>query len=175
MWGAVTIIFGVVVLLWPAVTVAVLQNLLGLYLLVAGVAQVIVALFVVALEERESDSSRPAGSTWQVTLGVISAISGGVVLAWRADAPDVLALSAGGLLVLIGVIQIATAFGLRAFRTEAAQPQQVPVRAPEQQHLLPGQQPPVTGQQQPVTGQQQPLTGQQPTVTGQQQPVTGQQ
>jgi uncharacterized membrane protein HdeD (DUF308 family) len=53
------------------------------------------------------------GRFWYIVLGVISMIAGCVVLAWPFDSIVVLDIVTGAWLVLIGLLQIVQAFGIR--------------------------------------------------------------
>jgi uncharacterized membrane protein HdeD (DUF308 family) len=60
--------------------------------------------------------SEPAfpGRGWAIFFGAISIIAGIVVLAWPFDSIVTLALVAGIWLIVIGVMEIVTGFGMRS-------------------------------------------------------------
>ena len=162
--GVLAVILGILVLVWPGISIYVAAILFGVYLLVSGIAQVIFAfaldvsaggrillfisgaasliLAVLAFRNFGTDDLTPVlllaiwigvgfifrgtattisaisdrrlpGRGWLVFFGVISLIAGFVVLAWPFDSIVVLALTAGIWLVVIGVFEIVSAFGIR--------------------------------------------------------------
>jgi uncharacterized membrane protein HdeD (DUF308 family) len=161
--GAIAVILGVVILVWPGPSIVVAAVLFGVYLVVSGVAQVIFAfslpvsaggrillllsgaasLILAVLAFRHFGEgyailllaiwiavgfifrgvstvtmviSEPAfpGRGWAIFFGAISIIAGIVVLAWPFDSIVTLALVAGIWLIVIGVMEIVTGFGMRS-------------------------------------------------------------
>lgn len=162
MSGVLTVILGAVVLAWPGISILVAAIVFGAYLLVTGIAQVIMAfsldvtaggrvllfisgaaaLILAVLAFRHfgegyailllaiwigvgfvfrgvattvaavSDPTLP-GRGWQIFVGVISLIAGVVVIASPFESILTLAIVVGIWLVVIGVFEIVSAFGIR--------------------------------------------------------------
>jgi uncharacterized membrane protein HdeD (DUF308 family) len=160
--GLLAVILGIIVLAWPGISILVAAIVFGAYLLVTGIAQVIMAfslhvtaggrillfisgaaaLILAVLAFRHfgegyailllaiwigvgfvfrgvattvaaiSDPTLP-GRGWQIFLGVISLIAGVVVIASPFESIITLAIVAGVCLVIIGVFEVVTAFGIR--------------------------------------------------------------
>jgi uncharacterized membrane protein HdeD (DUF308 family) len=90
--GVIAIVFGVLAILWPAVTLVALALLFGAYALVSGVAEIFAAF------RRQPDATR---RTALVLAGVLSVAAGIVALVW----PGVTALA---LVVIVGVWAVVT-------------------------------------------------------------------
>ncbi|MFC8045967.1 HdeD family acid-resistance protein [Nocardia sp. NPDC057353] len=158
--GILSVVLGVLILVWPQATLAVAGVLFGIYLLVSGVLQLIAAfgapasaglrvlafisgvlsivlgvfcfrdeiasllllgifigigwLFrgIGAVVAAVSEPTMP-GRGVQGFFGVITAIAGIVLLVWPVSSVATLAWVAGIWLVVIGVMEIATAFGVK--------------------------------------------------------------
>ena len=160
--GLLSVILGVLVLVWPGKSILVAAVLFGVYLLVSGIAQVI---FAFALHVRASARvllfisgaaslvlailafrhfgqgfavlllaiwiavgfifrgvattisaiSEPGvpGRGWNIFFGVICLIAGIVVLAYPFDSIVTLALVAGIWLIIVGIMEIISGFGMR--------------------------------------------------------------
>jgi len=67
-----------------------------------------------------SSSSSAPGRGWAIFFGVITIIAGIVVLAWPFDSIAILTLVVGIWLVVIGVFEMVTAFGIRKDAQDAA-------------------------------------------------------
>ncbi|MFI2474406.1 HdeD family acid-resistance protein [Nocardia xishanensis] len=158
--GVLSVILGVVILAWPDKTLLVAGILFGIYLVVAGVLQLVaafgatrstgmrvlyfisgvlsiiigifcfrdelasilllglwigigwlfrgVALLVAAI----SDPELP-GRGWQGFFGVITTIAGIVLIVWPVTSVATLTLVAGIWLIVLGVLEIITSFGVR--------------------------------------------------------------
>jgi len=159
--GIAAVILGVLVLLWPAITIVVAAIVFGAYLLVSGIAQVVfafslhvsaggrvmlfisgaAALILAVLCFRSlqnsilllaiwigigfvfrgmatavsaiSDNTLP-GRGWAIFVGVISLIAGLVMVGSPFASLATLALVAGVWLIVLGVLEAASAFGIRA-------------------------------------------------------------
>ncbi|MEY9871276.1 uncharacterized membrane protein HdeD (DUF308 family) [Streptacidiphilus sp. MAP12-33] len=159
--GVLTLLLGVAVLAWPKATLTVVGVLFGLYLVLAGVFQLVAAFgthvstslrvmafisgalsillglfcFRGALESilllalwigigwlfrgithtvaAASDPYMPARG-WQIFAGVLTAIGGVVVLVWPFHSIAVLTVFTGIWLLVMGVIEIMTAFQIRS-------------------------------------------------------------
>ncbi len=160
--GLLSVILGVLVLVWPGISLLVAAVLFGLYLLVSGIAQVIFAftlhvpaggrvllfisgaasLVLAVLAFRHfgqgfailllaiwigvgfifrgvaetasavSDHGVP-GRGWHIFFGIITLIAGIVVIAWPFDSIVTLTLVVGIWLIIIGVMEIVSGFGIR--------------------------------------------------------------
>ncbi|MBV8932023.1 MAG: HdeD family acid-resistance protein [Kutzneria sp.] len=101
--GAVAVVFGLIALLWPAVTVLALALIFGVYSLIDGIGGVIHAA-------RSGDR----GHRWFSLIGGALGIAAGVVaLVWPAITVLVLATLVGAWAVVTGVAEIAAAIRLR--------------------------------------------------------------
>ncbi|MET8778307.1 HdeD family acid-resistance protein [Nocardia sp. NPDC004654] len=158
--GVLSVILGVVILVWPGKTLVVAGILFGIYLVIAGVLQLVAAfgatksagmrvlyflsgvlsiiigvfcfrdelasilllglwigigwLFrgVAVLVAAASDPDLP-GRGWQGFFGVITAIAGVVLIIWPVSSVATLTLVAGIWLIVLGIMEIITAFGVR--------------------------------------------------------------
>ena len=164
--GILSLTLGILILAWPGISILVAAIVFGVYLLIAGVAQVVFAFslhvsaggrvllfisgaaaLVLALlcfrgfYDRNlllavwmlaiwigvgflfrgvattisaiSDPALP-GRWWSLFLGVISLLAGIVVIASPFESIDVLTVVVGIWLVVIGVFEIVTSFGVRS-------------------------------------------------------------
>ena len=158
--GILAVILGIMVLVWPAITIVVAAIFFGAYLLISGISQVVfafslhvsaggrvllflsgaAALILAVLCFRSlqdsilllaiwigvgfifrgvatavsaiSDPTLP-GRGWEIFIGVISLIAGVVMLASPFQSLATLSLVVGIWLVVIGVFEVASAFGIR--------------------------------------------------------------
>ncbi|WP_431957257.1 HdeD family acid-resistance protein [Nocardia lijiangensis] len=158
--GVLSVILGVVILVWPDKTLLVAGVLFGIYLVVAGVLQLVAAfgatkstgmrvlyfisgllsviigvfcfrdelasilllglwigigwLFrgVAMLVAAVSDPEMP-GRGWQGFFGVITTIAGIVLIIWPVSSVATLTLVAGVWLIVLGILEIITAFFVR--------------------------------------------------------------
>ena len=158
--GILALILGILVLVWPTITIAVAAIFFGAYLLVTGIQQVFfafslhvsaggrvllfisgaAALILAVLSFRDlahsilllaiwigvgfilrgvatavsaiSDSTLP-GRGWEIFVGVISLLAGIVMLASPFTSVATLAVVVGIWLVVIGVFEIVSSFGIR--------------------------------------------------------------
>lgn len=160
--GVLSVILGVLVLVWPGISILVAAILFGAYLLVSGIAQVIFAfslhvsaggrvllfisgaasLILAVLAFRHfgqglavlllaiwigvgfifrgvattasaiSDPGVP-GRGWNIFFGVITLIAGIIVIAWPFESIVTLTLVVGIWLIVIGVMEIISAFRIR--------------------------------------------------------------
>ena len=162
-FGLLAVLLGVVVLAWPGPSILVAAGLFGVYLVVSGVAMVVVAFSlpisagsrflsfisgvlsvilgilafrhfgqgyavlllaiwigigfifrgVTALAFGFGDKGVP-GRGWTIFFGVISLIAGVVVLAYPFDSIVTLALVVGIWLIILGVLEVISGFGMRS-------------------------------------------------------------
>lgn len=159
--GILAVILGVLVLVWPGITILVAAILFGVYLLVTGIWQVVLAfslrstvggrvlLFIggaaavilavlcfISLQNSIQllaiwigigfifrgvatamsafgDRSLP-GRIWEIILGVVSVIAGIIMFVAPAEGLTAIALMTGIILIVLGVVDIITAFGIRS-------------------------------------------------------------
>jgi uncharacterized membrane protein HdeD (DUF308 family) len=137
--GLLAVLLGVLVLLWPGISILAASVLFGIYLLVSGGAASLIlavlafrhfgegyAILLLAIwiavgfifrgvATTASALSEPGlpGRGWMIFAGVISLIGGTVVLAWPFDSIVILAVVAGSWLIVIGVFEIVSAFQIR--------------------------------------------------------------
>ncbi|UXA10673.1 HdeD family acid-resistance protein [Mycobacterium sp. SMC-8] len=159
--GLLAVALGVMVLVWPAITVVVAAIFFGAYLLIAGVSQVVfafslhvsaggrvllflsgaAALILAVLCFRSlqesilllaiwigigfifrgvatavsaiSDPTLP-GRGWEIFIGVVSLIAGVIMLASPFDSLATLAMVVGIWLIVLGVFEVVSAFGIRS-------------------------------------------------------------
>ncbi|WP_433192102.1 HdeD family acid-resistance protein [Nocardia sp. CA-107356] len=158
--GILAVILGVMIMVWPNVTLAAAGIIFGIYLVVSGFLQLLAAfgapasagmrvlafisgvlsiiigvfcfrdqlasilllglwigigwLFrgIALLMAAISEPALPARG-WQGFFGVITAIGGVVLIAWPVQSVATLALVAGWWLIIVGVMEIVTSFGIR--------------------------------------------------------------
>jgi uncharacterized membrane protein HdeD (DUF308 family) len=158
--GVLAVVLGVLMLVWPDISIVVAAVLFGVYLLVSGIAQVFyaftqhasagsrvllfvsgaVSLILAVLAFRHfgdallllaiwigvgfvfrgvattvsaiSDPGLP-GRVWQIIVGVITVIAGIVVMASPLSSLFILTLVVGVSLIVTGVLEVVSAFGLR--------------------------------------------------------------
>ena len=163
LFGLLTAILGVAMLVWPGPSILVAAGLFGVYLVVSGVAMVVLAFSlpisagsrfmniisgvlsvilgilafrhfgqgyavlllaiwigigfifrgVTAVAFQFGDRGIP-GRGWAIFFGVISIIAGVVVLAYPFDSIVTLALVVGVWLVILGVVEMISGFGMRS-------------------------------------------------------------
>jgi uncharacterized membrane protein HdeD (DUF308 family) len=103
--GALAVLFGILALIWPGVTVVVLVALFGAYALVDG---------ILALGSAAFGGTRAAGRRgWLILEGVVGVITGIITFAW----PGVTALALLWIIafwaIVTGVLEIIAAIRLR--------------------------------------------------------------
>ncbi len=103
--GLVALLFGLVVLFWPGLVLAVLAVLFGIYALVDGAIT-----FVPALRSSDRDAQR----SLPVAEGVVGIIAGLVALLWPGLSASGLVYVIAGWAVATGVLKILSAIALRA-------------------------------------------------------------
>ncbi|MEU0505600.1 HdeD family acid-resistance protein [Nocardia sp. NPDC004278] len=158
--GILAVILGVMILVWPDVTLAAAGIIFGIYLVasgflqlmaafgtfastgmrvlafISGVLSIIIGVFcfrdelasilllglwigigwlfrgIAVLVAAISEPAMP-GRVWTGIFGVITAIGGVVLIAWPVRSVATLALVAGWWLIILGIAEIITAFGVR--------------------------------------------------------------
>lgn len=100
--GIAAVLFGILVVVWPGVSVLALVILFGIYAILDGVTSIAHYL-----------SPRRRRSVWQLIGGIISVLAGVVAFVW----PDITALSLalviGVWAVILGISQIALSFEVK--------------------------------------------------------------
>lgn len=97
--GALAILFAILVILWPGVTVLALIYLFGFYAGVDGIANI-----------AHYFSDRPRRSVWALVGGVVSVLAGVLAFVWPGTTALSLALVIGAWALVLGVTQIALSF-----------------------------------------------------------------
>jgi uncharacterized membrane protein HdeD (DUF308 family) len=162
--GTLAVILGVVMLVWPGPSIVVAAALFGVYLVMSGVAMVILAFALPAASGASRflyfisgavsvilgilafrhfgegyailllaiwiavgfifrgvsgvalaiSYPRFPGRGWSIFFGIISTLAGVVVLAYPFDSIVTLALVVGIWLIILGVMEVISAFGIRS-------------------------------------------------------------
>lgn len=100
--GALAIIFAIVVVAWPSVTVLALVFVFGIYAVADGVVS-IVHFF----------SDRPRRSGWTLVGGIVSILAGIVAFVWPGITALSLTLVIGAWALILGITQIALSFEVK--------------------------------------------------------------
>jgi uncharacterized membrane protein HdeD (DUF308 family) len=110
--GLVSIAAGLVTFFWPGLTALVLLYVVAAWALVTGVLEIVVAV---------SLRKRIRGEWWLALSGILSVITGGLMM-WAPDAGALaLVLWIGAYAVVFGALLIGLALRLRGWRVEAEQ------------------------------------------------------
>ncbi|MCK2221895.1 HdeD family acid-resistance protein [Actinomadura sp. ATCC 31491] len=105
------LLFGVMCLVWPGVTVLVVTLLIGIWAIVTGVAEIVTAVRM----RREIQ-----GEWLNIVGGALSVLFGVLVLAWPATGALTVALIIGVYAILAGIVLIVLAFRMRRLRAAGA-------------------------------------------------------
>jgi len=100
--GVFAVVFGLIALAWPGMTLLALVVLFGLYVLADGVLAVITSL-----------AERAKGWGWLLLEGVLLLLVGIAVFRWPGNMTLALLLLIAFRALIVGVAEIATAIGLR--------------------------------------------------------------
>ena len=102
--GLFAILFGIVILAWPALTIEILVIIYGVFALVGGILSMIIGLFSIG-----------KNSNWWLMFleGVLGFIVGGIVLKWPAMSLLLLIIIIALWAIISGIAQIITAFFVR--------------------------------------------------------------
>lgn len=95
--GVLSIIFGVLALVWPGRTLVVLTVLFGLLLLVNGIVVVLSAIGFAA-------SNLPWG--WRITVGLLGILAGLIILRWPGETAVTALLFIGFWAIIVGISQV---------------------------------------------------------------------
>ncbi|MFF4314616.1 HdeD family acid-resistance protein [Streptomyces sp. 900105755] len=109
--GALMIVLGLFCFRGPLESILLLALWIGIGWLIRGITQTMAAV---------SDSRVPARG-WQVFLGIVTFIAGVVLIVSPFTSVAVLTLVAGIWLVVVGVVEIVTAFGIRGRASQVPQ------------------------------------------------------
>jgi uncharacterized membrane protein HdeD (DUF308 family) len=101
--GVVAVLFGILVVAWPGVTVLALVFLFGIYAIIDGVTNI--GHYLSRRKRRRS--------AWQLVGGIISVLAGVIAMVWPGITALSLALVIGVWAVILGVSQIALAFEIK--------------------------------------------------------------
>ncbi|MEV6117600.1 HdeD family acid-resistance protein [Streptomyces sp. NPDC052109] len=102
--GALSILLGLFCFRGPMQSILLLALWIGIGWLIRGITQTLAALH----------DSRMPGRGWQIFLGVLTFIAGIVLIDSPFHSIAVLTLVAGIWLIVVGITEIATAFGIRS-------------------------------------------------------------
>lgn len=102
--GLAAILFGVVALIWPGLTLALLVIFYGAYALADG---------VIALLAAATGRAKAIPTWWLVVIGLLGIATGAVVLMWPGLTALVLALFIGVWAIVHGIFEIAGALMVR--------------------------------------------------------------
>ena len=104
--GVLAIAFGVVILVWPQITVSIVVVVFGVFVLADGVAGI-----VHWFGRRRSSEGRP--SAWLLVASLVSIAAGLAALFWPGPTAVVVTLIIGWWALLIGLLQAVWAFMVR--------------------------------------------------------------
>jgi len=99
--GVVAILFGVIAIVWPQITVLALALLWGTYMLLDGIASIAMGM------------GRGADRMYMIILGVLGIAAGIATYLWPAITVVVLLVLIAAWAIVAGVVQIAAAIRLR--------------------------------------------------------------
>lgn len=102
--GVIALLFGLVVLVWPGITLAVLVTFFGAFALISGIFALIAAF-----------RSRRRDEPWWVLLlqGLVSVVAGVIALIWPGIAALILLYYIAAWAIVVGIIEIIAAIQLR--------------------------------------------------------------
>jgi len=136
--GLLAVVVGVVILAWPEPSVVAAAVFFGVYLVVSGLAVVLgilafrhfgegyavvlLAIWIatgfifrgVSVTASAIGDPRFPGRGWAIFFGLMSIIAGFVVLAYPFDSIVTLALVVGIWLIILGITEIVSGFGMRS-------------------------------------------------------------
>ena len=106
--GVLAIAFGVVILVWPQITVSIVVVVFGIFALADGIAGI-----VHWFGRRRSAEGRPSG--WLLVASLVSIAAGLAALFWPGPTAIVVTLIIGWWALLFGILQIVWAFMARKY------------------------------------------------------------
>lgn len=101
--GVLAIIFAIILLAWPAVTLKVLITIIGILMLIDGFANMIRSAVLAGRKEKWG---------WTLVEGLVGVLIGLIVLAHMEFTVAFVAILAGIWVIIMGIAQIAVAFDL---------------------------------------------------------------
>ncbi|GAB1513805.1 HdeD family acid-resistance protein [Actinophytocola sp. KF-1] len=99
--GVVAVLFGVLAIVWPGLTVLALALLFGVYTLLDGITSIVMGI------------GQGTDRVYMITLGVLGVIAGVIALVWPQITVIVLLVIIAVWAIFAGVMQIAAAIRLR--------------------------------------------------------------
>lgn len=99
--GVVAVLFGVLAIVWPEITVLSLALLFGLYTLLDGITSIVMGI------------GRGTDRAYMITLGVLGVVAGVIALVWPRITVIVLLVIIAVWAIFAGLMQIAAAIRLR--------------------------------------------------------------
>ncbi|MCK9895574.1 HdeD family acid-resistance protein [Frankia sp. AgB32] len=108
-FGMLLVLGGVIVLVWPGVTLHVVAVVVGAVLIVSG----LVRAAMMRPSSSRSSQGGSGGAVWGYVLGALSVVVGILALVWPGVTIVVLAVLFGIQLIVAGVAEIALALALR--------------------------------------------------------------
>lgn len=99
--GVVAVLFGILAIMWPGITVLSLALLFGVYTLLDGVASIVMG------------AGQGADRVYMITLGALGVVAGVIALIWPQITVIVLLVIIAVWAIFAGVMQIAAAIRLR--------------------------------------------------------------
>ena len=104
--GIVGVVIGILAIVWPGITIAVLVGIFGLYAAIDGVTNLVLGL----------TRTRTHGRSWaHAVQGIIGIAAGVLTFIWPGVTALVLVLFIGAWAVVTGVLEIAAAIRLRRY------------------------------------------------------------
>lgn len=102
--GIVGVAIGMLAILWPAITIAVLVGIFAVYALIDGIMNLIIGL----------DRSAVQGRSWaHIVQGILGIVAAVLTFVWPGITALVLVLFIGSWAILTGVLEIVAAIRLR--------------------------------------------------------------
>ena len=101
MRGVVAVLFGILAIAWPGITVLALALLFGAYTLLDGITSIVMGI------------GQGTDRVYLITLGVLGVIAGVIALVWPQITVIVLLVIIAVWAIFAGVVQIAAAIRLR--------------------------------------------------------------
>lgn len=99
--GVVAILFGIIAIAWPEITVLALALLWGVYLLMDGIASIVMGM------------GRGTDRMYMILIGVLGVVAGVLSLVWPQITVVVLLVLIAVWAIVAGILQIAAAIRLR--------------------------------------------------------------
>lgn len=99
--GVVAVLFGILAIVWPGITVLALALLFGAYTLVDGITSIVMGI------------GQGTDRVYLVTLGILGVVAGAIALIWPQITVIVLLVIIAVWAIFAGIMQIAAAIRLR--------------------------------------------------------------